>query len=66
MVLEPVIAHLEVRQTLERQLAKAARASFGSENKERQSLLEEAQMFAESEAAIMRGPLEALRLCQVS
>lgn len=61
MVIEPIHMHLELRFELEQQLLKAAKVK----SEERQVLLEEVQMVSESETTFMRGPLEALSLCQV-
>lgn len=57
-VIDPIVAHIEVRRSLQAQLAIAT-------GNDRRELLEEVALFSQSMAAVMKGPMRALRRAHV-
>eukprot|EP01046_Picozoa_sp_COSAG06_P024054 COSAG06_NODE_1940_length_8023_cov_11.932988_9_plen_1278_part_00 len=57
-VIDPIVAHVEVRRSLQAQLAAAT-------GDEREVLLEEVKLFSQSMTGVMKGPMRALRRGQL-
>ena len=56
--IDPLVAHVEVRRNLQAQLAAATGV-------EREALMEEVELFAQSMAGVMKGPMRALKRGQL-
>ena len=56
--IDPIVAHIEVRRSLQEQLATATGTN-------RKALLEEVELLSQSMGGVMKGPIRALRQAQV-